>query len=65
LVGRIRANTVLVSYHPTPEQIEAAAGRPVLVGSGQLSPDNVAVAQWNDRGEVEARVRNMPERPLS
>jgi len=44
---------VLVSYHPTREEIEAAHGRPVPVGAGQLPPASVVVAEWNDREQVE------------
>ena len=48
------ADTVLVSYHPTREEIDAAQGRPVPVGAGQLAPESVVVAEWNDREQVEA-----------
>jgi glutamate-1-semialdehyde 2,1-aminomutase len=47
-------DTVLVSYHPTLEEIDAAEGRPVPAGMGQLPPDNVIVAEWNSREDVEA-----------
>jgi glutamate-1-semialdehyde 2,1-aminomutase len=46
-------DTVLVSYHPTAEEIAAAAGRPVPVGMGQHPHDTVVVAEWNDRAAVE------------
>jgi len=47
-------DTVLLSYHPTEEQISQADGVPVPVGAGQRSGDCAVVAQWNDRASVEA-----------
>lgn len=47
-------DTVLVSYHPTLEEIETAGGRPVSIGAGQLPPESVLVAEWNNREDVEA-----------
>ncbi|MBI4907536.1 MAG: aspartate aminotransferase family protein [Acidobacteria bacterium] len=47
-------DTVLVSYHPSPKEREASRGRPVPVGAGQLPPESVVVAEWNDRRQVEA-----------
>ncbi len=41
-------DTVLVSYHPGPEEIESAAGAPVPVGAGQLARGTAVIAQWND-----------------
>lgn len=46
-------DTVLVNYHPTAEEIRAAAGRPIPVGTGQRSHDSVILAEWNDRAAVE------------
>jgi glutamate-1-semialdehyde 2,1-aminomutase len=47
------ADEVLVSYHPTSRDIEAACGAPVSVGLGQRTHDHVLVASWNDRSNVE------------
>lgn len=47
-------DSVLVSYHPTPEQIKAANGAPIGAGRGQLPAQNTIIAQWNDRASVEA-----------
>ncbi len=47
------ADSVLVSYHPTLDEIGRAQGKPVGTGSGQLPPATVAVAEWNDRAGVE------------
>ncbi len=47
------ADSVLVSSHPTKEEIEAAHGAPIPVGAGQRPHDDVVVAQWNDRAGVE------------
>lgn len=46
-------DTVLVNYHPTAEEIRAAAGRPIPVGTGQRAHDTVILAEWNDRAAVE------------
>ena len=46
-------DSVLVSYRPTIEQISAAAGEPIGVGSGQLPHQNVIIAEWNNRESVE------------
>jgi glutamate-1-semialdehyde 2,1-aminomutase len=45
------SDQALVSYHPTAEQ--AAAGKPVPVGAGQLPHDHVVIVEWNDRAGVE------------
>jgi glutamate-1-semialdehyde 2,1-aminomutase len=47
-------DTVLVSYHPTLQQIEIAENGPVGEGDGQLAPRTSVVAQWNDVAGVEA-----------
>ena len=47
-------DTVLVSYHPTLEQIEAAKGAPVPTGAGQLDRGAAVIARWNDVASVEA-----------
>ena len=47
------ADSVLVSYHPSGEEIAEAGGRPVQVGAGQLPAEDVLVAEWNDTRGVE------------
>ncbi len=46
-------DSVLVSYHPSREQIERAQDRPVPVGCGQRPDGAAVVAQWNDPASVE------------
>ncbi len=46
-------DSVLVSIHPTREEIERAQGAPVPVGAGQRAHDDVLVAEWNNRASVE------------
>lgn len=46
-------DTVLVSYHPTAEEIRAAEGCPIPVALGQLPSNAVIVLEWNDREAVE------------
>lgn len=55
------ADSVLVSYHPTPEEIDRAGGEPVGVGSGQLPATSVAIAEWNDRAGVERAFAAYPD----
>jgi glutamate-1-semialdehyde 2,1-aminomutase len=47
------ADSVLVSYHPSSQEVERAQGQPVGVGRGQLPADSVVVAEWNNRESVE------------
>jgi len=47
------ADSVLVSYHPTLEEIQAAGGAPISVALGQRPHDNVVIAEWNDFRGVE------------
>lgn len=47
-------DSVLVSYHPTLQQIMDAAGVPVGEGLGQLNPGTTVVAQWNNIASVQA-----------
>jgi glutamate-1-semialdehyde 2,1-aminomutase len=47
------ADNVLVSYHPTQEEIEGSDGEPIPVGKGQKPHRDVSVAIWNDRASVE------------
>lgn len=51
-------DSVLLSYRPTPEQIEAAQGAPVGVGMGQLPPGQAVIAEWNNRQSVEEAFAN-------
>ncbi len=46
-------DSVLVSYHPTAEQISASGDNPIPVGRGQRRAQEAIVAQWNDREQVE------------
>jgi glutamate-1-semialdehyde 2,1-aminomutase len=43
------ADDVLIAYRPT----EGKIGTPANVGEGQLPPDHVVIAEWNDRESVE------------
>ena len=47
------SDEVLVNYHPTATEIESARGAPIPVGAGQHPHDNVFIAAWNDREDVE------------
>jgi glutamate-1-semialdehyde 2,1-aminomutase len=47
------ADSVLMSYHPTLEELGRAQGNPVGAGLGQLPPGSVTVAEWNNRESVE------------
>ena len=47
------ADSVLVSYHPTADEIERASGSPVSVGLGQLMQPPAVVAEWNEPESVE------------
>ena len=47
------ADSVMLSYHPSLEEIAGSSGLPIPVGAGQLPPDCALVAQWNDRASVE------------
>jgi glutamate-1-semialdehyde 2,1-aminomutase len=47
-------DTVLVSYHPTMQEIAEYKGQPVPVGMGQLEPTSALVVEWNDKEGVEA-----------
>jgi len=46
-------DSVLVSYRPTAQQIEAAQGAPVPVGTGQRPNRETVAVEWNDRAAVE------------
>jgi glutamate-1-semialdehyde 2,1-aminomutase len=45
-------DSVLVSYHPSLEQIERSDGKPVRVGDGQVPTDSVLAAEWNNPDSV-------------
>lgn len=47
------ADSVLVSYHPSPAEIEAAGGAPIAVGAGQRPHGTALIAEWNHRESVE------------
>ena len=47
-------DSVLLSYHPSQEEITNSAGMAVPVGAGQLPAEHVLIAEWNDRSGVEA-----------
>jgi glutamate-1-semialdehyde 2,1-aminomutase len=53
-------DSVLVSYHPTRDEIAAANGRPVPVGEGQLPARTPVIAEWNNRKSVEAAFAASP-----
>jgi glutamate-1-semialdehyde 2,1-aminomutase len=46
-------DSVLLSYHPTADQIAAAGSKPIPEGRGQLPAEYTLVAQWNDKASVE------------
>ncbi len=46
-------DSVLLSYHPSLEEIALAQGAPVPVGAGQLPPATAVIAQWNNPESVE------------
>jgi len=46
-------DSVLVSYHPTSQEICTSNGAPVPVGLGQRLHSDVIVVEWNDRAGVE------------
>lgn len=54
-------DSVLVSYHPTREQIEAAQGAPIGEGLGQLDRGAAVVVGWNDVAGVAAAFERNPE----
>jgi glutamate-1-semialdehyde 2,1-aminomutase len=47
-------DSVLVSYHPTPEELARFGDAPIPVGAGQRPESYALVAQWNDQAAVEA-----------
>ena len=42
-------DSVLVSYRPTKDQIDAAQGKPIPVGIGQRPNHETVAIEWNDR----------------
>lgn len=55
------ADSVLVSYHPSAAQLDAAGDAPVPVSRGQLPADHTVIAQWNDTASVERAFASHPE----
>jgi glutamate-1-semialdehyde 2,1-aminomutase len=47
-------DSVLLSYHPSPEKIAASDGKPIHEGVGQLPAEHTVIAQWNDVESVRA-----------
>lgn len=47
-------DSVLLSYHPSPERIAASDGEPIHEGRGQLPADHTLIAQWNDIESVQS-----------
>lgn len=47
-------DSVLVSYHPTTEEIAGNPALPIGAGRGQRPHDGVVIADWNDRASVES-----------
>lgn len=54
-------DSVLVSYHPSQEQIAEFGNRPVPVGAGQRPHASAIIVEWNDREGVEAVFREHGE----
>jgi len=54
-------DSVLVSFHPTQAQVDAANGGPVPIGAGQRAHDGSLVVEWNDRQAVEDAFRDHSE----
>ena len=46
-------DSVLVDYHPSRLELEAANGNPIGAGAGQRAHTDIVVAEWNDRDSVE------------
>lgn len=53
-------DSVLVSYHPSAEEIGRSGDAPVPVGAGQRAGAGAAIAQWNDRASVERAFAGHP-----
>ena len=47
------SDSILASYHFTPEQLAASGGHAIPVSLGQVPPQETIVAQWNDFDAVE------------
>ncbi len=45
-------DSVLISYRPTRQQIEASGGQPIPVGLGQRPNHETVAVEWNDREAV-------------
>jgi glutamate-1-semialdehyde 2,1-aminomutase len=59
------ADSVLVSYHPTRQQIDTAGGGPIGIGEGQLPAGTVVIAEWNDRASVKRAFAENPDQIAS
>jgi glutamate-1-semialdehyde 2,1-aminomutase len=46
------ADSVLLSYHPSAEQLASGSEKPVHEGRGQLPSGNTVIARWNDVASV-------------
>jgi glutamate-1-semialdehyde 2,1-aminomutase len=46
-------DSVLLSYHPSLEEIERARGGPIPVCAGQLRSRSAVIAEWNNRESVQ------------
>ncbi|MEO6912147.1 MAG: aspartate aminotransferase family protein [Edaphobacter sp.] len=53
-------DSVLLSYHPSAEQLAAAPTLPIHEGNGQLPASNTVIAQWNDIESVRAAFADNP-----
>jgi glutamate-1-semialdehyde 2,1-aminomutase len=53
-------DSVLQSYHPSPEQLAAGNGNAIHVGMGQVAADSTVVAQWNDIESLQAAFARHP-----
>lgn len=47
-------DSVLLSYHPSADEIQQSGGAAVGVGAGRRGGDSAVIAQWNDREGVAA-----------
>jgi glutamate-1-semialdehyde 2,1-aminomutase len=45
-------DTVLLSYHPSADQLLGDAQQPIHEGVGQLPSENTVIAQWNDQESI-------------
>lgn len=50
-------DSVLLSYHPSAEQISQSGSSPIPVGLGQRADSGAVVVEWNDQSAVEEAFR--------